>query len=79
MDPYRMNYYGCRNGRMPARQESCPREMTETIKKEQMVPAMGYVPMQHFEATYELSRGFMLGTIFPELCKPFCGKGGGGC
>lgn len=38
--------------------------------------AMGYVPTQHFQDTFELCRGFQLGTIFPELCKPFCGKGG---
>lgn len=38
--------------------------------------AMGYVPTQQFQDTFELCRGFQLGTIFPELCKPFCGKGG---
>mgnify|MGYP000425562247 CR=1 FL=1 len=39
--------------------------------------AMAYVPMQKFGKVYEPARGFQLGTIFPELCKPFCGKGGG--
>ena len=38
--------------------------------------AMAYVPMQKFGKVYEPARGFQLGTIFPELCKPFCGKGG---
>ena len=38
---------------------------------------MAYVPMQKFGKVYEPARGFQLGTIFPELCKPFCGKGGG--
>ncbi|RXS76722.1 spore coat associated protein CotJA [Blautia faecicola] len=42
-----------------------------------MLPlAMAYVPMQKFGKVYEPARGFQLGTIFPELCKPFCGKGG---
>ena len=39
--------------------------------------AMAYVLMQKFGKVYEPARGFQLGTIFPELCKPFCGKGGG--
>lgn len=38
--------------------------------------AMGYVPEQHWMQTYELSRGLSIGTIFPCLHKPFCGKGG---
>lgn len=38
--------------------------------------AMGYIPDQHWGATYELSRGFIAGTIFPCLHKPFCGRGG---
>lgn len=38
--------------------------------------AMGYVPVQRFGRTFELCRGLQCGTIFPELCKPFCGRGG---
>lgn len=38
---------------------------------------MAYVPMQHFSCTFSLQKGLSCGTIFPELCKPFCGKGGG--
>lgn len=37
---------------------------------------MAYVPDQRFKTTFELQRGFHVGTIFPELCKPFCGKRG---
>lgn len=39
--------------------------------------AMGYVPDQHFHETFDLCKAFYVGTIFPELCQPFCGKGGG--
>lgn len=39
--------------------------------------AMGYVPTQKFETVFDTQKGFQLGTIFPELCKPFCGKRGG--
>lgn len=38
---------------------------------------MAYVPCQKFCHTFELYKGFQMGTIFPELCKPFCGKRGG--
>lgn len=38
--------------------------------------AMAYVPWQSFHHTFDLCRAFQEGTIFPELCKPFCGKRG---
>ncbi|MCD7980992.1 MAG: spore coat associated protein CotJA [Clostridiales bacterium] len=38
--------------------------------------AMAYVPWQHFEHTYDLEKAIEVGTIFPELDKPFTGKGG---
>lgn len=41
--------------------------------------AMGYVPMQQFGRTFDLQTGLQAGTIFPDLHKPFCGKGGAGC
>ncbi|MGN0249761.1 MAG: spore coat associated protein CotJA [Oliverpabstia sp.] len=37
---------------------------------------MAYVPSQKYHTTFSLTEGFSRGTIFPELCKPFCGKGG---
>ena len=41
-----------------------------------MEPAMAYVPCQKFTDTYDLSYALNVGTIFPQLCKPFCGKRG---
>ena len=38
--------------------------------------AMGYVPWQFYQDTFDLAKGLQMGTIFPELCKPFCGKRG---
>lgn len=38
--------------------------------------AMGYVPWQTFECTYEPMQGLHAGTIFPELDKPFYGRKG---
>lgn len=37
--------------------------------------AMAYVPWQKEPRMYEnLEEGFQNGTIFPELCLPFCGR-----
>lgn len=43
---------------------------------DQMPLAMAYVPMQKYDVTYDPCKALMLGTAFPELCKPFCGKRG---
>ena len=41
-----------------------------------MAIAMAYVPWQFFQETYEPDKALQYGTIFPELYKPFYGKGG---
>ncbi|UWP61335.1 spore coat associated protein CotJA [Ruminococcus gauvreauii] len=38
---------------------------------------MAFVASQKFKTTFEPCKGLKMGTIFPELCKPFCGKRGG--
>lgn len=38
--------------------------------------AMAYVPWQTWRQIYEAETGFLKGTIFQELDKPFFGKGG---
>lgn len=38
--------------------------------------AMGYVPMQSWSQPLPSCKGFQIGTIFADLYKPFCGKGG---
>ncbi len=45
----------------------------------QMSLAIGYVPMQKFNTTFEMCKALNVGTIFPELCKPFVGKRGKKC
>ena len=37
--------------------------------------AMQYVPWQHWDQVYCPEEGLKYGTIFPELNKPFYGKG----
>ena len=38
--------------------------------------AMAYVPWQYFKETYELDKALEIGTIFPELDRPFMGRRG---
>lgn len=38
---------------------------------------MAYVPCQKFDNTFHLCDALHMGTIFPALCMPFCGKRGG--
>lgn len=42
----------------------------------QLPLAMAYVPWQRWGQTYELDKALQVGTIFPELNKPFLGKRG---
>jgi hypothetical protein len=37
--------------------------------------AMAYVPWQTYTETYDLCRALQVGTIFPELNKPFMAAG----
>lgn len=44
---------------------------------EDMPLAMGYVPSQQSIETFDTCKALSVGTIFPVLCKPFCGRAGG--
>lgn len=72
--PYRQNRQplSC-SCRMPG-SVSRDTEMYEHV--DHMEPAMAYVPCQKFEKTYDLCCALNVGTIFPQLCRPFCGKRG---
>lgn len=37
--------------------------------------AMAYVPWQYFDTVYEPDKALEIGTIFPELDKPFLAAG----
>lgn len=60
---------------MPGTGNRADQEMYSHLKH--LVPAMAYVPCQEFAPTFELKKALQVGTIFPELCKPFCGRRGG--
>lgn len=53
-----------------------PKEAALYEKADMLPPAMGYVPCQKLTRTFDLCYALQVGTIFPELCKPFCGKRG---
>ena len=83
MDRYAMN----RCGRQPHSQapvqprkqcapveEECKKEPSMFHGLQNLPVAMAYVPCQTFKTTFELCKALQLGTIFPELFKPFCGE-----
>ncbi len=76
--PQRQN--GCASGRpqrptrtRPPMPHPCP-DHTDPLSG--MAIAMAYVPWQFMNETYEPDKALQYGTIFPELNKPFYGKGG---
>lgn len=85
MDKCRMNNY---QGYRPYYPPPCPAKAVENRTSAPCRPArecdlsvvdslplaMGYIPCQKFCTTFELCKALQVGTIFPELCKPFIGK-----
>lgn len=83
MDLSHMNRGCCGNSMQNRRPVSIRSESASSPCSSKPAPqtalAMAYIPMQRFEQVYDLSMALMHGTLFPDLCKPFCGKGGGQC
>lgn len=64
----------------PAQSCDCKKNSSDIYKHADELPvAMAYVPMQKFKTTFELCKALNVGTVFPELCKPFVGKRGRVC
>lgn len=40
-------------------------------QSENFTVGMGYIPMQHWEQTYDMENGMRRGTVFPSLDLPF--------
>lgn len=57
-------------------QNRCVDRIYQNLYESDIPLTMGYVPDQHWESPYDPGKGLRAGTIFPSLCKPFCGKGG---
>ena len=68
----------------PMMQRPCPADMPKRPIQRPcssdplagMPVGMAYVPWQCFHETFEVDKALQCGTIFPELSKPFAGKGG---
>lgn len=54
-----------------AKKMSCPLHGKQSV-------AYAYVPWQYFDKSYDPQRALKVGTIFPELDKPFIGSKPGG-
>ena len=66
-----------RNYTMPgATEKGCGCAQEATYSKKNYPPAMAYVPWQNFTTVYEPDKALEVGTIFPELNRPFLGKRG---
>ena len=59
----------------PVSEPVCCSNTNEYDELSSMPLAMAYVPWQHFKGICEnLEEGYLNGTIFPELDKPFTGR-----
>lgn len=56
---------------------ACGCEPESAYRKTDFVVAMAYVPWQYFDTVYETDKALEVGTIFPELNKPFLAEGRG--
>ena len=50
----------------------CPEMCRKPV--DTMTIAMAYVPWQSWSGVYPLEKGWNIGTLFPELNKPFMGR-----
>lgn len=61
---------------MPCQEEKHmpPRKNSMYDHVDHMIPAMAYIPYQSWQEPFDLCRALCVGTLFPDLCKPFCGR-----
>jgi len=48
--------------------------MKNNMNHNHMPIGMAYVPWQHWHEIYDIEKGFRVGTIFPDLNKPYMGR-----
>lgn len=71
---YRRSMQMPREAAMP--QSSCSCTFSSDSRPPRRSLAMGYVPMQIWSQPLAPCKGLQIGTIFADLDKPFCGRGG---
>ncbi len=52
----------------------CETQFPKVETAKDMMVAMAYVPWQYFGEVYEPDKALKIGTIFPELNKPYTGR-----
>ncbi len=60
-------------GMTPTRMDTVTPQQSNTINPALLSLAMGFVPFQAWENTYDHQVALQRGTIFPSLDKPFLG------
>lgn len=58
-------------------ERSCGRMPEMPVGRDGYALAMAYVPWQYYTDTYEPDKALRVGTIFPELDKPFLAENRG--
>lgn len=81
MDRCKMNHTGCRPynrtcGMMRPISGPTSQDTEMYSHLQYLEPAMAYVPYQNLTTIFNLDYALSVGTLFPQLCKPFCGKRG---
>lgn len=86
MERYQMNRANCRQpytswnsqqfpGASSRSEQNCQKPADSLYAHADHMPvAMAYVPFQKYQQPFDLCYALSAGTIFPDLCKPFCGK-----
>lgn len=61
--------------KLPVMKGNTMQEFAQEMKNDKFPIGMAYVPWQKFEEMYQdLEKAYCVGTIFPELNKPFTGR-----
>lgn len=76
---YRVNNRAAVSNQTPASASSSCEYAVTFAPVDEMPLTIGYVPMQRYNTTFELNKALQVGTVFPELCKPFVGRRGRSC
>ena len=58
-----------------AMERNCNGRPDTSYVRDEFVVAMAYVPWQYFTTVYDTDKALEVGTIFPELDKPFLAGG----
>ena len=55
--------------------QNAPKSRFSNVPLDELPLTMAYVPMQQYGNVYEVENALEKGTLFPDLDKPFLGRG----